>query len=192
MYEHTVVLKYLHEHPEELQAFFDFAPVQHSKLMHQIIETFGKDALPGNIDDTEQEYEAVKQKFMVKTCNKNCTCTHMKLNNTWSKLDFVAMAKKTGGLGKMLMNAYYVPLLHVHSTLRTITERLERKDEHVSFSRESQPKEADEALMTAHYCLLVAIEVQNEQFNIPGLEDALSEANRDWASVWSQAEILPS
>jgi hypothetical protein len=25
MYEHTIVLKYLHEHPEDLQAFFDFA-----------------------------------------------------------------------------------------------------------------------------------------------------------------------
>jgi hypothetical protein len=26
MYEHTVMLRYLHEHPDDLQAFFDFDP----------------------------------------------------------------------------------------------------------------------------------------------------------------------
>ena len=46
MYEHTVTLKYLREHLDELQAFFDFDRVQQYKLTKQIIETFGEDAFP--------------------------------------------------------------------------------------------------------------------------------------------------
>ena len=42
MYEHTVTLKYLHDHPDELQAFFDFDRVQQYRLMKPIFETFGE------------------------------------------------------------------------------------------------------------------------------------------------------
>jgi Family of unknown function (DUF5677) len=62
MYEHTIVLKYLHEHPEELQAFFDFDRVQQRKLMYQIFEIFGKDALPPEmIEETERRYAEVEK-----------------------------------------------------------------------------------------------------------------------------------
>lgn len=191
MFEHTIVLKYLHEHPEELQAFFDYDRVQQRKLMYQILEIFGKDALPPEtIAKTEKQYEEVKSQFTVKTCNmKNCPCPHTRVNHTWSKLDFVAMAKQTGVFGDMRVNAYQVLLRHAHATYRSMIERLEMRDDTLGFRRESQPQEADEALMTAHNCLLVAIEVQKEQFNIPGLEQALSDAVVDWARVWSPESV---
>ena len=189
MYEHTIVLKYLHEHPEDLQAFFDFDRVQQRKLMYQIFEIFGKDALPPEmIAETEQRYAEVEKQFIVKAC-KSETCTETRINHTWSKLDFVAMAKKTGDIGKMLVNAYHVPLRHAHPTVRTMMERLEMSDGHLGFSRESQPKEADEALMTAHNCLLVALDVQKERFNIAGLKEALSNAVIDWAMIWSPSSV---
>lgn len=63
MYEHTVTLKYLHNHPDELQAFFDFDRVQQYKLMKPIVETFGNDALPQEtVAATEQEYAGVRDK----------------------------------------------------------------------------------------------------------------------------------
>jgi hypothetical protein len=62
-------------------------------------------------------------------------------------------------------------------------------DGHLGFSRESQPEEADEALMTAHNCLLVALDVQKERFNIPGLKEALSNAVIDWAMIWSPESV---
>ncbi len=189
MYEHTIVLKYLHEHPEDLQAFFDFDRVQQKKLMYQILEVFGKDALPPEkIAETEQRYAEVKKKFIVKSC-KSETCTETKVNHTWSKLNFAAMAKKTGAIGQMLVNAYQVPLRHAHPTVCTMMGRLEMSDGHLGFSRESQPIEADEALMTAHNCLLVALEVQNERFHIPGLKEALSNAVIDWATIWSPESV---
>jgi hypothetical protein len=36
--------------------------------------------------------------------------------NTWSGLDFVAMAKTYVGLDKMLAHAYYLPLSYTHKT----------------------------------------------------------------------------
>jgi len=68
-------------------------------------------------------------------------------------------------------------------------ERLGMSDGHLGFSRESQPKEADEALMTAHNCLLVALDVQKERFNIPGFTEALSTAVIDWATIWSPQSV---
>jgi hypothetical protein len=86
MYEHTVTLKYLHEHLDELQAFFDFDRVQQYKLTQQIIETFGEDALPPEtVATTEREYAEVKDKFMVKSC-KSKTCSEQRVGHTWSKL----------------------------------------------------------------------------------------------------------
>jgi hypothetical protein len=185
MYEHTVVLKYLHDHPDEVQRFFDFDRVQQYKLMKRIIDTFGENALPrATTEETERRYEEIKERFIVKSC-KSKTCDERRVGNTWSKLDLVAMAKTTGAIGTLIVPGYFVPLRHAHPTYRAMTERLEHDDEHMGFNRESQPKEADTALLTAHHCLLIALEVQKERFNVPGLEEALQHCIRDWALIWS-------
>jgi phosphoenolpyruvate synthase/pyruvate phosphate dikinase len=192
MYEHTVTLKYLHEHPDELQAFFDFDRVQQYKLTKQIMDTFGEGALPQEIvATTERGYAEIKDKFMVKSC-KSKTCSEQRVGHTWSKLDFVSMAKRAGAIGSVIVPNYFVPLRHAHSTFRTMTERLDMDDNQMSFRRESQPKEADQALMAAHNCLLVALEVQKERFNISGLEELLQSSCRDWAMVWSPESLAPA
>ena len=185
MYEHTVMLKYLHDHPDELQAFFDFDRVQQYKLTKPISETFGEGALPHDIvEDTQRRYAEVKDKFMVKSC-KSKTCDERRVGHTWSKLDFVSMAKTTGAIGSLIVPGYFMPLRHAHSTVRAMTERLEGGDGHMGFNRELQPEEADQALMTAHNCVLVALEIQDERFKIPGLKSAVENGVRDWALIWS-------
>lgn len=189
MYEHTVTLKYLHDHSDELQAFFDFDRVQRYKLMKPILDTFGEDALPlETVAATKQRYAEVKDKFMVKSC-KSRTCSEQRVGHTWSKLDFVSMAKKAGTIGSLIVPGYFEPLLHAHSTFRAVTERLELGDGQMGFRRESQPEKADQALMTAHNCLLMALGVEKERFNIPGLEEAIQLSLRDWALVWSPESL---
>lgn len=189
MYEHTVVLKYLHDHPDELQRFFDFDRVQQYKLTKPIVETFGKNILSSaTVEEAERRYDEVKEQFMVKSC-KSQTCVERRVGHTWSKLDFVAMAKKTGAIGKIIVHGYYIPLRHAHPTYRGMMERLEHNDDRMWFNREQQPKEADNTLMAAHNCLLVALEVQKERFNIPGLENTLQNCFRDWALIWSPKSL---
>jgi hypothetical protein len=46
MYEHTVTLRYLHEHPAEVETFIDYYLIQNDKLISRLIETFGDTILP--------------------------------------------------------------------------------------------------------------------------------------------------
>lgn len=47
------------------------------------------------------------------------------------------------------------------------------------------------ALMTAHNCLLNALEVQKERFSIPGLEEQLQTCLRDFLEIWApDSELL--
>ena len=89
MYDHTVTLKYLHEHPNELQVFIDFDRVQHYKLTQQISNTFGEDALPPEIVATPSgEYAEVKDKFMVKSCkSKTCSSSASAIHGASSRCD---------------------------------------------------------------------------------------------------------
>lgn len=116
-------------------------------------------------------------------------CDHpgskMRLNHTWNKLDFVAMAKKAGEIGKLIVPGYYFPLRHAHPTFGGLTERLEIVNEQMSLKGDAQPEIADRSLMTAQNCILDALKVQSEHFKIEGLEDAIQVCYRDFVRVWS-------
>lgn len=183
MYEHTVTLRYIHEHPNEMDSFMNYHHVQQYKLMKPIIETFGESAFDREtIKDVKKRYEEVKEDFMVTDCKK---CGTKRLNYNWNKLDFVSLAKKTGAVGTMIVGGYFLPLRHAHTTFGGLTERLEIVDGRMGFQNESQPGMADTALMTAHNCLLTVLEVQKERFKIPGLEEQIQVCCRDYLEIWA-------
>lgn len=184
MYEHTVTLRYLHEHLAEVETFIDYYLVQNDKLISRLVETFGDNILPAEvIAEARRKAAEVKQDFMVPVCDH--PDAKMRLNHTWSKLDFVAMAKKTGDLGKLIIPGYYMPLRHAHATFAGLTERLEVVNGQMSLKPDAQPEMADRSLITAHNCILNALEVQKEHFRIEGLEEAMQVCFRDFVRVWS-------
>ena len=78
--------------------------MQEYKLFVAIEETFGKGSVSEKTaSDLKERYEAVKDTFHVSLCNK---CGTHRVNHTWSKLNFVAMARKTGSLGELTVPAY--------------------------------------------------------------------------------------
>lgn len=184
MYEYAVTLRYLHEHPSEAETFLDYHRVQNDKLISRLIETFGDAILPAEtIAKARCEAAEVKEDFMIPVCDH--PGAKMRLNHTWNKLDFAAMAKKAGALGKLIVPGYYLPLRHAHPTFGGLTERLEIVDGRMGIKSEAQPEIADRSLMTAHNCILNAIEVQKEHFTIEGLEEAMQVCYRDFVRVWS-------
>jgi hypothetical protein len=184
MYEHTITLRYLHEHPAEVETFIDYYLVQNDKLISRLVETFGDNILPAEvIAEARRKAAEVKQDFMVPVCDH--PGAKVRLNHTWSKLDFVAMAKKTGDLGKLIIPGYYMPLRHAHATFAGLTERLEIVNGQMSLKADAQPEMADRSLITAHNCVLNALEVQKEHFRIEGLEEAMQVCFRDFVRVWS-------
>jgi hypothetical protein len=184
MYEFAVTLRYLQEHPDEAETFLAYHRVQQDKLTSRLIETFGESILEAElIAEIRRKAAEVKEDFLIPVCDH--PGSKMRLNHTWNKLDFVAMAKKAGEIGNLIVPGYYLPLRHAHPTFGGLTERLEIVDEQMSLKGNAQPEIADRSLMTAHNCILDALKVQSEHFKIGGLEDAIQVCYRDFLRVWS-------
>jgi len=184
MYEFTVTLRYLHEHPDEADTFLAYHLVQQDQLTSRLIETFGESILPAELmAEIKRKAAEVKEDFMIPVCDH--PGSKMRLNHTWNKLDFVAMAKKAGEIGKVIVPGYYFPLRHAHPTFGGLTDRLEIVNEQMSLKGNAQPEIADRSLMTAQNCILDALKVQSEHFKIEGLEDAIQVCYRDFVRVWS-------
>jgi hypothetical protein len=189
MYEHTVTLRYLHEHPDEIGTFLNYHRIQNDKLISRLVETFGDQILPANVvAEAESKAAEVKNEFMIPVCDH--PGAKMRLNHTWNKLDFVAMAKKTGGLGELIVTGYYLPMRHAHATFGGLSERLEIVDGQMGLNVDSQPQITDRSLMTAHTCLLDVMDAQKERFQIEGLEEATQVCYQDFIRVWSPDTIL--
>lgn len=183
MFECAVTLRYLHEHPDEADRFMAYHLVQQDKLARRVIETFGESILPADqIAEIRSKAADVKEDFMVPVCDH--PGAKMRLNYSWNKLDFVAMAK-TVELGKLIVPGYYMPLRHAHPTFGGLSERLEVVDGHIGLKAEAQPEIADRSLMTAHNCMLSALNVQGSHFKIEGLEEAMQVCYHDFLRVWS-------
>ena len=190
MYEHTVTLCYLHENPEEVSAFMDYHRVQQDKLMSRIIETFGEGVFAAEtVRETRRRADDVRNRFMITDCK---TCGTRRLNHTWSKLDFVAMAKKGGAIGNLMVPGYFLPLRHAHPTFGGLTERLEVVDGRMGLNPDAQPQLADQSLMTAHNCILRVLEIQQEHFKVEGLGEALQVCCEDFVHIWAPDSPLIS
>ena len=191
MYERTVTLRYIHENPDEAVLFKEYHPVQQGKLLNRLIETFGPDILPAEtIKETRERAAAARENYLVTDCEK---CGTKRLNHTWNKLDFVAMAKKTGGgLDKMILPGYYFPLRHAHPTFAGLSEGFEIVNDTLSPGPDSNPDLADRSLSSAHNCILNVLEVQNERFQIERLAQANQVCLKDWVRVWSPGSSILS
>lgn len=158
-------------------------------MLSRLIETFGDTILPADqIAEVRRKAAEVKEDFMIPVCDH--VGAEVRLRHTWSKLDFVAMAKKTGALGTLIVPGYYLPLRHAHATFGGLSERLEIVDGHMGVSPDPQPELADRSLMTAHNCMLVTLEVQKDYFKIDGLSETLQSCCKDWVRVWSPESSL--
>jgi hypothetical protein len=184
LYERAVTLRYLHEHPEEIEDFLDYYHVGQRKLKLACEETMGADTFsPEQAAEIESEFAAVKGKFMVTQCEK---CGTKRLNHTWNKLDFVAMAKKTC-LGKLFAIGYIMPLRHAHATVASMLSRMKVTPEGATtFKWEAQRKEADAALRASHNIFLDVLRVQDERFSVPGLKEQNEVCLQDFVDIWQR------
>ncbi|MGH9328629.1 MAG: DUF5677 domain-containing protein [Terriglobia bacterium] len=185
MYERAVTAAYLHNHPERVEDFLDYYWVSNHKLAKAIKETFGSGALPEDerAKELEENFKRVRNRFMVTDCEQ---CGTKRLNYTWSKLDFVSMAKSVGALGKMIVPSYHIPTERGHSTAAAVVRLLrEEKDGAITFEGGPQHDMADTALITAHNVLLQVLWWQKEHFGLDSLDAPLQKCFQDFKDIWS-------
>ena len=184
LYERAVTLRYLREHPEEIEDFLDFYHVTQRKLMIACQDTMGAETFPPEMAaDIEKEYQQVKDKFMITECER---CGTKRLNHTWSKLDFVSMANKTT-LGKLIVPGYLLPLRQAHATVASMVSRMVAGfNEGISFMDRAQRQESDQALRVAHNVLLDVLRLQDEHFAVPGLKERNEACLQDFVEIWQK------
>lgn len=162
MYERAVTMTYLSEHPNEVDAFLNFHWIAQHKLLSAIRRTYGEDLVgQQEAKRVEDMYRQVKGDYVITACKACGTTT---TNYTWSKLDFVTMAHKAGLMGKLIVQAYYLPLRYSHSTAGSIFSRLEETPKGIGFNPDPQLSEADTALNTAHNLMLRIFDQQWKHF----------------------------
>jgi hypothetical protein len=185
LYERAVTLDYLNDHPDELDAFVDYGHVSDHKLFRSVTEVFGPSALSAELQDVQEEvernYERVKESYMVADCVK---CGTKRLNISWTKLTFPAMARQTRILGKLIQSAYYIPMRHTHSTIASLSERLEFNNGATGFNPDAQRPQADNALHEAHTIVLEVLQIQQKRFKIEGFDLLYDKCVEDWKEIY--------
>jgi len=181
LYELAVTMAYLCDNPSEVDAFLNYHWIAQHRLLEALKNSFGPGVLPEQvIEQAEQEYAKHKEDYVVTVCSE---CDKKRVNHTWSKLDMVSMAKKTI-LGALIVPGYYEPMMHAHSTVNAIITRLEEINGSIGFNPDSQPKEADRALMTAHNVILGVLDLQKSFFGLSVLNEALQTCCQDFLDIW--------
>jgi len=184
LYERAVTLRYLHEHPEEIENFLDYYHVSQRKLMIACENSMGKGTFsPEQAAEIEREFEKVKDKFMVTDFKK---CGTERLNHTWSTLDFVAMANQTAP-AKLTVPGYFIPLRQAHATVASMVSRMTASEnDGISFADTAQRKEADQVLRVSHNIFLNVLRVQEEHFKVPGLNELNEICLQDFVDIWQK------
>jgi hypothetical protein len=184
MYERSVTAHYLHLHPELIDDFLEYYWVAQHKEVKAIVDNFGTSVLdPHLVKEIEENFARVRGRFAVVDCAK---CGTKRLNHTWSKLDVVSMAKSGTVFGKFVVDAYYLPMRHAHSTVGAVSSRLLEAEGGTGFYGGAQRKEADSALKTAHKLIMLNLALQLEHFQLEALETPFQQCLNDVRDVWGE------
>jgi hypothetical protein len=185
LYEKAVTARYLHMNPDLVYDFLDYFWISQYKLSEAIKHTFGPNSIPPDqLRETETKYQSMKGRFQIAKCEE---CETTRTNHTWSKLDFVSMARACGPLGQLIVPAYYLPMQEAHTTVRSLLNRLQAKSESsLEFNPGPQREIARDALMSAHNIMLNVLDLQKEHFDKSELEEPLQICLKDFVDVWSK------
>jgi len=186
VYERVVTMRRLSAHPDETDSFLDFHLVQNGKLARAALDTFGTDLTEeqrGRLEAAVKEYDRVKPQFMVPDCTE---CGTQRVNHTWSRLDFVAMARSVGPTGSLLVPCYYQPLSYAHSTAQAFLSRLKiTTGDEMSFVNGPEREQADQVLMLAHNLLLDVLDLQRSHFKLDNLNEPLERCMSAFREIWA-------
>jgi hypothetical protein len=182
MYENAVTARHLAAHPEDTSSFMEFHHVQKHKLLGAIERSFGTDVIPSvEAAAAKEAFEAVKERFFVVDCK---TCGTKRLSYSWTKVDFVTMASRVPTLADLIVQAYYEPTKHTHSSIGALLARLDTSGDAVVPKGAPQRELADDALLAAHRVILDVLRLHMEQFAVPSLVAIVEACEQDFVEIW--------
>jgi hypothetical protein len=181
LYERAVISSFLMSHPQDADAFWDSRFVSRHKTLGAYVGGGTPDeAWIEAADRAKTDYRGAKKQYESVDDKR----TGRKSTDIWPKLDFVTMAKATGDLGKLLGQAYYVPLNHAHGTAEGVMTRLKRTaSDEIEFDSSAQPGWADTAVQLAHAIVIQVLEVQQKHFGLSDLIEQIEACANDLVEI---------
>lgn len=179
MFERTVILRHLCQHPEKLDDFFEYHHVRNRKLAREINRQFPGKFSKQELDEFESNYARVLPRYVSGKSRGEPM--------SWTGDSIVKLARDVGGLETLVLPAYYTPMGEVHSTEAAILRRSETS-ESGSLEYKDRPgfDEQDAVLMSAHYLILHALETVIDHFAWEDLRDDLEEPCKAFAGLWKE------
>jgi hypothetical protein len=187
LYERAVTLIYISENLDKAEGFLDYFHVHRGKFLNHAKNVFSLSELKLSADDASEildNYDKAKDRYKVDVCKK---CGTTRTMNSWSELDTLSMARKTG-IEKLYVPCFFHPTLQVHTTVVSLCSRLKLKDDDkLTFIDGPQHKEADFSLNCAHNLILSVLDAVNDYFKM-GLQEEIEERFRDFKLIWGPEE----
>jgi hypothetical protein len=186
MYERVVTISYLASHPDQAEAFWNYAPIHKYKLSVHAgkVMDLEKTIPRAVLDEVKAERDAVKGNY-VDECQK---CGAKFPMFSWIKGGMDTMA---GGaspeLKQMYFHCYYWPTLHDHATVNNIIERLELTgSDDLSWKEDGQRHWVDVAASSSHWLMITILDLMNARFFL-GLDERIKAVENDWRKPWQKS-----
>jgi hypothetical protein len=180
MFERSVTMKFIREHPDTAEDFFDYGTIDDWKILNIIKENY--EISPENEKNTkeiEEKAKLLRPKFEVTNC-KNCKTK--RLNHTWNKLNLVEMAKRVGYDYSTIIQCYYFPLRQAHSTIASVMTPLKEEEGGFTIKEDLNYPEIDRTLQMSHCLILGVLATQIEQFKLN--ECIVESLLKDFKMIW--------
>lgn len=187
LYERSVTLAYISEHPDKAEDFLDFFNIHRWKFFNHVRQVFPLDKFnlsAEEVTEIQKDYEKAKERYQQVLCKK---CGKTRTRNSWSELDTLSMAREVK-LDRLYVPCFFHPTMQVHTTVPSLCSRLKLKEDGVlTFIDGSQHKEADNSLKSAHLLILMIVDIVNDYFKM-GLKEEVDNLFKDFELIWRVKE----
>jgi hypothetical protein len=173
LYERALTICYIAQNPDKAQRFLDYGAIQDHRTLGPALALFGEDGLqeklqPTSIAEIKAHYERVKPMFQVANCSQcRDSCTHKRLAPSWD-LDLSTMAKRVGmGFEELMLSAYTVPTLEMHSTPSAAFSRTKITEQRVIYDFGLTADRVDIYIILALQLMLIVHKVTATFLHLP-------------------------
>ncbi|MEK6408788.1 MAG: DUF5677 domain-containing protein [Acidobacteriota bacterium] len=175
MFERSVTLFEIDEHPEQGKLFYEYTHIDRYKLATQMQQEYpGKFFTKEKLAELRAKRDEVKANYL-RAC-KNCG--HETVGTSWMEYGIVELARQRGFKGSLLLHAYYDALNETHPKMEAIFRRqLER----------NAPWKADTGRATIHVAHILVpgnVRAMKERFKMKDLEQLYQRCDQEYKEAW--------
>jgi hypothetical protein len=174
MFERSVTLFEIDEHPDKAKLFYEYDYVDRYKLAQQYEQEYPGRLPKEKLDKITEARDAVKDNY-VQSCKK---CGHLTPSGSWMKSGIVEAAKRLRFREHILLRAYYEALYETHPKMGAIRLRLRQRGD------ASQADTGAGSVSTAHILLLENVRAMIERFEMKELEELYRKCMQEYREAW--------